>query len=159
MCHMFSLGMKHFRRWKILLNRIPQKNISYDQKIFNYRLCQTHRVVENVFGILISRFRIFLQPINISVDGIDILILACCALHIFLRKTSKSNYITEKCVDREDIDNGNIIPAEWRLQTGSGIWKKQIQQMLVLLQKNVRESYKKYFNTVGRVSFQHWMVK
>lgn len=117
--------------------------------------------MENVFGIMASRFRIFLQPININVDKIDIVILACCALHNFLRKTSKSNYITEKCVDHEDINNGNIIPGQWRQQTGSSLINLENTKMTnaSFVAKNVRETYKNYFNNVGKVSFQDRMVK
>nr|CAI5858208.1 unnamed protein product [Callosobruchus analis] len=50
---------------------------------------RARRVVENVFGILASRFRIFLQPIAIHIESIDAVVLACCTLHNFLRKRSK----------------------------------------------------------------------
>lgn len=45
---------------------IGDKGISYDEKNFNYRLFRALRVVENVFGTLASRFRVFLQPIAIN---------------------------------------------------------------------------------------------
>nr|CAI5858212.1 unnamed protein product [Callosobruchus analis] len=65
------------------------KRLKANKKIFNYRLCRARRVVENVFGILASRFRIFLQPIAIHIESIDAVVLACCTLHNFLRKRSK----------------------------------------------------------------------
>lgn len=66
-----------------LLKPYSQRRITYEERIFNYRLCRARRVVENVFGILAARFRIFSQPIAITVDKIDGIILACCALHNF----------------------------------------------------------------------------
>lgn len=155
------IGDEAFPLMENLMKPYSQKNISYDEKIFNYRLCRARRVVENVFGILATRFRIFLQPINISPDKIDIIILACCALHNFLRNTSKSNYISENCVDREDFTNGRIIPGQWRQQTGSGIssLEKTKTTNVNVITKNIRETYKKFFTSVGKVSFQDFMVK
>nr|CAI5862343.1 unnamed protein product [Callosobruchus analis] len=76
-----------------LMKPYQQKGISHEEKIFNYRLCRARRVVENVFGILASRFRIFLQPIAIDIESIDAVVLACCALHNFLRKRSKKTIL------------------------------------------------------------------
>lgn len=60
-----------------------------------YRLCRARRIVENVFGILASRFRVFLQPIAVAVERVDAIVLASCTLHNFLRKNSKKQYIVE----------------------------------------------------------------
>jgi hypothetical protein len=49
-------------------------------------------VVENAFGILASRFRVFLTPISINVSNVHAVVLACCVLHNFLRKISTKNY-------------------------------------------------------------------
>lgn len=49
------------------------------------------------------------------------IIKATCALHNWLRKTSSRTYFPTGCVDREDIENGTIIPGEWRKHKVNGI--------------------------------------
>ncbi|KAJ8882204.1 hypothetical protein PR048_018692 [Dryococelus australis] len=53
---------------------------SVDKSIYYYRLSRTRRVVENVFGLLAGRFRVFHTAIN----HIDSIMIACCALHSYL---------------------------------------------------------------------------
>nr|CAI5843170.1 unnamed protein product [Callosobruchus analis] len=135
------------------------KRLKANKKIFNYRLCRARRVVENVFGILASRFRIFLQPIAIDIESIDAVVLACCALHNFLRKRSKKNYITESSVDYEDIVNGTVIPGEWR-QNGNllGLDRKNTTKNASNSAKEIRNKYKNYYNSFGKTSFQGKMI-
>nr|CAI5839389.1 unnamed protein product [Callosobruchus analis] len=120
---------------------------------------RARRVVENVFGILASRFRIFLQPIAIDIESIDAVVLACCALHNFLRKRSKKNYITESSVDYEDIVNGTVIPGEWR-QNGNllGLDRKNTTKNASNSAKEIRNKYKNYYNSFGKTSFQEKMI-
>lgn len=53
------IGDEAFPLMNNLMKPYPQRGINHDQRIFNYRLCRARRVVENVFGILASRFRVF----------------------------------------------------------------------------------------------------
>lgn len=85
------------------------------EKIFNYRLSRARRIVENAFGILATRFRVLLTTIDMSPKKVDSIILAACSLHNWLRKTSDM-YITQRCVDFEDIQQGVVIPGAWRTQ-------------------------------------------
>lgn len=61
---------------------------SKEQKIFNYRLSMARRIVKNAFGILVSRFRIFEKSILCLPQTVDKIIIACCALHNWMRTTS-----------------------------------------------------------------------
>ena len=58
--------------------------ISKDRKVLNYRVSRARRTVENAFGILASRFRIFYTHINLEPENIDKVVKASCALHNFL---------------------------------------------------------------------------
>lgn len=77
--------------------------LTVPQKVFNYRLSRARRIIENAFGILVSRFRVFE------------LVLAACALHNFLRKSS-STYLPPGSIDEEDISSGLIREGRWRTE-------------------------------------------
>lgn len=97
-----------------LLKPYSKTGLNNYEMIFNYRLSRARRVVENAFGILVWRFRIFSKPIDLQPKTIDKVIYAACSLHNWLRKTTPNSYIPPQAVDQEDFNNGNIIPGEWR---------------------------------------------
>ncbi|KAJ8931807.1 hypothetical protein NQ314_015263 [Rhamnusium bicolor] len=53
------------------------------KKIFDYRLSRARCKIENTFGILTAKFRIFLTTIGIILKSIDKGVMACCVLHNF----------------------------------------------------------------------------
>lgn len=49
-----------------LLKPYSKTGLNNYEMIFNYRLSRARRVVENAFGILVWRFRIFSKPIDLQ---------------------------------------------------------------------------------------------
>lgn len=132
--------------------------ISQDEKKFNYRLCRARRVVENVFGILASRFRILLTTITMTnVENIDKIILACCALHNFLRRKS-SGYINNSGNDWETINDNRIEDGDWceELRRLHGLQNNRTYHNNIA--KNVRKAFTDYYNNEGQVEFQERMI-
>lgn len=88
-------------------------NLSHEQIIYNYKLSRARRVSENAFGILVSRFQIYRQPIRTYPDSVNKIVLATLALHNYLQTTSKQSYSPPELVDREDLEQGRVITGQW----------------------------------------------
>ena len=73
--------------FKALLNAALSWTVFRAKKsVFSYRLSRARRVVENAFGILTQRFRVFLRPIAVRVDVADKIVEASCCLHNLLMR-------------------------------------------------------------------------
>lgn len=118
-------------------------------RIYNYRLSRARRVVENVFGILASVFRVFRKPLMLSVENAEIVTTACVYLHNFLRKseTSRNLHSPQGTFDVETLD-GRIIPGSWReiVNSDTGMIDiPGIPRRSTLQAKKVREDFMNYF--------------
>ncbi|KAG8240400.1 hypothetical protein J437_LFUL002543 [Ladona fulva] len=83
--------------------------------VFNYRRSRARRIIENFFGIMSAKFRIFLKAISLHPDKVETVSLTCIYLHNYLRRNaeSKSFYSPPGTFDSENSDN-NLIPGSWR---------------------------------------------
>lgn len=88
------------------------------ERAFNYRLSRARRVVENVFGIMSSVFRVLRKPMLLEPNEVSNIALACALLHNFLRKsnTSKKVYIPQGTFDMKTAETD--IPGSWRQDRG-----------------------------------------
>lgn len=74
------------------------------RRIFNYRLSRARRIIENTFGILVSRWRIFQRPIEMKPKSVESITFATVALHNYLRQTDNATYTPAGFVDYETSD-------------------------------------------------------
>lgn len=124
-----------------LMKPFPFRNMTVEQRIYNYRLSRARRVVENSYGILANRFRVLLTTIKVDKDKVRKIVKACVVLHNFLRKECPSFM-----EDVNDIDNNFIFKFGLCRQGGNSCKDSA---------KNIREEFMYYFNNEGAVPWQN----
>lgn len=156
------IGDEAFALRTDFLKPFPQRGLTYDVRIFHYRLCRARRVVENAFGVLASKFRIYHTTITLSPNKVECIVLATVVLHKLLRRRLGVNYVSPSLVDQEDFTRACVIPGEWRqTQTPNNAFqslKKTKKSNQSEVAKQSRDSYVKFFTTTGQVSWQGRMV-
>lgn len=134
-----------------MMKPFPGRFLSLERRIFNYRLSRARNVVENAFGILAARWRIFRTPIVAELDLTRLVIHSAVILHNFLLTKVDMNTIT---VDSEDGTRGN-----WREVTAGDHGMTSLGQQGTNNHTNdasrIREEFCEYFNeNEGSVSWQ-----
>ena len=115
----YFVGDSAFPLKTYMLRPFPGRFLPEDKQIFNYRLSRARRVIENTFGIMATKFRIFRRSIVANPDKVTKITQAACCLHNYLRISEINNppsarfYCPPGFVDVEDND-GNVIPGDWR---------------------------------------------
>lgn len=115
----FFVGDEAFSLSKHIMRPYSGRNLETRKKIFNYRLSRARRTIENAFGILASRWRVFRKPISMHPNTVDKIIVATICLHNYLktmndaRAVEHHTYCPPYFIDREQED-GYIIPGTWR---------------------------------------------
>ncbi|CAF4948173.1 unnamed protein product [Pieris macdunnoughi] len=79
------VGDEAFPLKTYLMRPYPGQNLNDDKRIFNYRLSRARRIVENTFGILTQKFRIYNGRIQANPENVDNIVLATCILHNFIK--------------------------------------------------------------------------
>ena len=146
-----------------LMRPYPGRNLPEPRAIFNYRLSRARRVIENSFGVLAARWRIFRRPIIAKPDNVVVYTKASIALHNFLRTTESSVYCPPGFIDSEDAD-GNVICGSWREEQGSSGGLSPVSQAGSNHHSRIaamtRDNFCTYFNsTQGELSWQYHHVR
>lgn len=149
----FSLGPN-------LLKPFPHTNVGKEKTIFNYRLSRARRIIENVFGILAARFRIFHTDIQVRVETIEKIVMACCVVHNFLRKKIPKVYTPQHHLDHENEESGTFTPG--LRVTSDDLTNLEIScsaRSSTEVAKITRENFMAYFNNEGAVTWQNKVVR
>ncbi|KAM0724675.1 Protein ALP1-like [Formica fusca] len=67
-----------------LMRPYNRKDLGDKERVFNYRLARSRRVIENAFGILVSRWQILMRTICCSPDRATNIIKALVCLHNYI---------------------------------------------------------------------------
>lgn len=85
------------------------------ERIFNKKLSSARVVVENVFGVLSSVFRVLRKPLLLEPEPAITVVMACIVLHNFLRKSRHSSHRYNPPGTFDIFDGDNlIVQGSWR---------------------------------------------
>ena len=102
-----AFGLKNY-----MMKPYPKRATEPKQTVFNYRLSRARRIIENSFGILATRFRIFLKPMELKTSTAVLVIKVAVLLHNLLMKYRRQE-LPPRAFDQEDED-GRRIDGDWR---------------------------------------------
>lgn len=130
--------------------------LTREERIFNYRLSRARRIIENVFGILVSRFRVFDRKLAVKLETINKIVASACALHNWLATTARATYLPRSAIDEENVETGEIIPGNWRSEIRElRNLEKYGGHRSTNLSKKMRDRLKEYFSGEGAVPWQY----
>ncbi|XP_046960707.1 protein ANTAGONIST OF LIKE HETEROCHROMATIN PROTEIN 1-like [Vanessa cardui] len=128
------IGDQAFPLQKHFMRPYPQSACrnSREKRNFNYRLSRARNVVENAFGILSMRFRIFRRPLECKVESVDLITKAACVLHNYL-----STNQTIIAFDEASAEDGSVLRSVGQLHDNVRATREAF---------HVRESFCNHFN-------------
>jgi hypothetical protein len=119
-----------------------RRNLTAEEQIANYRISRARRTSENAFGMLANVFRAFHTPIYLQPSKAAKVVLACCALHNYLRSGSNGCGSTAEDCTRDEEISSNLFSLKVK------------QTNFSQAAKDTREHLKVYFSSVGRFEWQ-----
>lgn len=83
---------------------------------FNQKLSRSRVVVENTFGILAAKFRVFRKPMQLQPEKASAVTMTCILLHNYLRRSQTSSHIYTPPGTIDQYDNNDVLaqPGTWR---------------------------------------------
>lgn len=120
------------------------------EDIFNSNLFRARAVVENAFGILVSKFRIFKKPMQQAPEKVSTITKTCILLHNFLRRSKNSTgiYTPSGTMDTYDENGELIILGSWREESNRLSAFRDLERIprrSPLEAGQIRDNFAKYF--------------
>lgn len=116
------------------------KLLSYEKKVFNYRLTLARRYIECTFGIMCNKWRILHRALDVKIEFAQDIAKAICVLHNYVRTNDGYTY--------EDTLHTAPLPNLNRSHTGR----------VVRDADKIRAKFTHYFTHEGKVNWQDQMI-
>ena len=135
----------------------PYTGLDDRGRVFNYGLSRARRYVEDAFGILSTRFRIFRKEIEMRPEGAQKVVLRAVVLHNMLRIKCGALHPPPppNSIDHEDL--GYLItPGTWRREDPICGMGPAMERNSSAYAKNIRERLADYCLTKeGEMAWQY----
>ena len=128
-----------------------RRMLTREERIANYRISRGRRVVENTFGILVSRFRVMRTTIELPPATVREVVFTCVVLHNILRSHFQGQQGAQQ--PGEDDDD---VPGDCGLiggASGGGPDRNPAREA-----ERQRDYLKDYFNNEGPVAWQDGII-
>lgn len=102
--------------------------------------------MENAFGILSNRFRIYHHPMQFKTSTVEAVVLATCALHNYLRCHIMENDVDDD--DHNEKDNDKPARLDVTHTTRNTGLKYNVEV------KKIRDILASYFVGIGQIEYQ-----
>lgn len=103
----YFVGDEAFPLKRHLMRPFGGRELSSDKRQFNKRLSSARRTIENTFGILASKFRIYHTVINASCETASSIVRCTVVLHNFILKTKGTTTAFRENINIENDNMGN----------------------------------------------------
>lgn len=146
-----------------LMRPYPGKELDESKAVYNYRLSRARTIIENSFGILAARWRIFRRPIIAHPNKVVAFAKAAVALHNYLHTTESTIYCPPGFIDDED-GTGGVVSGSWRSDSTESGGLEDVGHVsgnrYTSAAATVREKFCTYFNShEGEVEWQYNYVR
>jgi hypothetical protein len=158
--HTFFIGDEAFPLSENLVKVYPGEHPQDSkERIFNYRICRSRRVVENVFGLSSSVFRVLRKPVLLEPEKAQLVAMIVVCVHNFLRRSPDSAAIYTPPGTFDYEENGRVIEGSWRAMSNENMTSlfpiTKIARKPPLKAKEIMEELAAYFLSEGRVEWQN----
>jgi hypothetical protein len=156
----FFLGDEAFALSQHLMKVFPgMYPTDSKERVFNYRVCRARRVVENVFGISSSVFRVLRKPLLLHPEKAALIVMAVAHLHNFLRRDKESINLYSPLGSFDYEVEGRLMPGSWRNDNNEKISSLlQLQRIPKRPPKRAMEIRKEladFFMKEGKIPWQN----
>ena len=138
----FMLADDAFALKTWLMKPYGRRMLTREERIANYRISKSRRVVENTFGILVSRSRVMMATIELPPETVR-------DVHNILRSQYQGLHGGQQPGGDDDDDD---VPGDGRLIGGAADFGRNRNPTREA--KRLRDYLKHYFNNEGAVAWQ-----